>query len=359
MVAYIRRMAVERRKWLSEESFKDGVSLSQTVPGATAMQVAAYVGLRARGVAGAAASYIGFGLPAFVLMTTFSILYARGHSLPAVISIFSGLQAVIVAIIANATVSFGRTYLKRWQDVAIATVAATMFGLSISPILVILLAAALGVVLHLKKPLHQAKDDPQISAHSLRPFLMLLLGAAAAFILLFFLQRKLFDLAILMFRIDLFAFGGGFASVPLMFHEIVDVRSWLDAKTLLNGIALGQVTPGPIVITATFIGCLLYGFSGGLVATMSIFLPSFLLVVGVTPYFDKLKGSPYFSRAVSGVLSSFVGLLLSVTIRFALDIPWDLPRALLAGAAFVALLSRIEILWVVLATTLVSVLVFR
>jgi chromate transporter len=160
-----------------------------------------------------------------------------------------------------------------------------------------------------------------------------------------------------MFRIDLFAFGGGFASVPLMFHEVVEVRSWLDAPTLLNGIALGQVTPGPIVITATFIGYLLKGLPGGLIATICVFLPSFMMVVGTVPDFDRLRSSPYFKKVITGIFCSFVGLLLTVTIRFALDIPWDLPRTLLTIAAFVALILKLDILWVVLIGTAISLIV--
>ena len=149
-----------------------------------------------------------------------------------------------------------------------------------------------------------------------------------------------------MFRIDLFAFGGGFASVPLMFYEVVQVRPWVDGPTLLNGIVLGQVTPGPIVITATFIGYLLKGPLGGLIATICVFLPSFMMVVGIVPYFDRLRGSPYFKKVMTGILCSFVGLLLTVTIRFALNIPWDFTRILLSSAAFVALLLKVDILWV-------------
>jgi len=359
MVAYIRKMAVEKRRWLSEQSFKDGVSLCQTLPGATAMQIAAYVGLRGRGMAGAAASYVGFGLPAFLLMMTFSALYVRAHTLPTVVSIFSGLQAIIVAIIANATISFGKNSLKNWQAVLIAFISATLFRLRISPILVILLAAVLGILLYSRQVLSQTTADPKIKVGLQNSLLWLLLAVAVGFIFLFFADQKLFDLATLMFRIDLSAFGGGFASVPLMFHEVVDVHSWLDAKTFLDGIALGQVTPGPIVITATFIGYLLNGVLGGLIATLSIFLPSYILVVGITPYFDKLRNSPYFSRAISGILSSFVGLLLSVTIRFALDIPWDLPRTILAGGAFIALLFKVEIYWVVIVTTPISIFILR
>jgi len=153
---------------------------------------------------------------------------------------------------------------------------------------------------------------------------------------LFVMDRPLFELAALMFRIDLFAFGGGFASVPLMFHEIVEVRGWLEPQKFLDGIALGQVTPGPIVISATFVGYLFYGPVGGLIATLGIFLPSFLILVSVTPYFDRLRRLAYFNRAIRGIQNSFVGLLLIVTIRFALNIPWDLARALLAAAALIA-----------------------
>ena len=108
MIAYIRQMAVEKRSWLRADSFDDGVALCQAIPGATAMQTAAYVGLRVRGVAGAAVSFVGFGLPAFALMMVLSALYARTQDLPAVVSAFSGLRAIIVALVANATVSFGR-----------------------------------------------------------------------------------------------------------------------------------------------------------------------------------------------------------------------------------------------------------
>jgi len=126
-------------------------------------------------------------------------------------------------------------------------------------------------------------------------------------------------------------------------------------KTFLDGIALGQVTPGPIVITATFIGYLLYGLLGAAIATVSIFLPSLLIVVGVAPYFDKLRSLPLFNKAVAGVIASFVGLLLSVTVLFALKIPWDLWRTLLSVAAFVALLLKAEIYWVVLAGVIISI----
>ena len=360
MVAYIRKMAVEKKKWLDAEVFNDGVALCQTVPGATAMQTAAYVGLKTRGVVGAAASFIGFGLPAFLLMMTLSALYVNAHDLPMVISAFSGLQGIIVAIVANAALSFGKTTLKDWKAFAIAAMAAGLFGLNVSPILVIILAAIGGLALIKPKPSNSPVNSPSAQmSQSIKLFIFILSSVATGFVLLFFFNPTLFNLAALFFRIDLFAFGGGFASVPLMFHEIVEVRHWLDSQTLMDGIVLGQITPGPIVITATFIGYLLSGPIGGTISTISIFLPSFLMVVGVSPYFDKLRTLPSFNKVIGGVLCSFVGLLFTVAVRFALDIHWDLPHLLLTSIAFVALLLKKDILWVVVLGTAASVLLFR
>ena len=356
MVAYIRKMAVERNQWLDEATFQDGVALCQTIPGATAMQTAAYVGLRARGLPGAAVCFVGFGLPAFCFMAILSAFYARTLDLPLVLATFQGLRAMTVAIVANATLSFGKRSVRRSADIIIAALAAALFALKMNPIVVILLAALMGLVLYRKqiKPKPQATDESVLQDRSRWRVTPLLLVVAVGFALLFMANRGLFDLGVLMLRIDLFAFGGGFASVPLMYHEIVDVRSWMDGETFMNGIALGQITPGPIVITATFVGYLLYGIAGAVVATASIFLPSFLIVVGVVPYFDRLRASDYFNRCIFGILASFVGLLLSVTIQFSLDVPWDVPRTVLAGAALVALLLRVDVLWVVVAGIVAS-----
>jgi chromate transporter len=159
----------------------------------------------------------------------------------------------------------------------------------------------------------------------------------------------------LMARIDLLAFGGGFASVPLMYHEVVFVRHWLAGPALLDGIVLGQVTPGPIVITATFIGDQLRGVVGGVLATVGVFLPSFLMVVVVAPHFDRWSRVPAVGRVISGVLCSFVGLLAAVTFQFAHNVAWTWAHMILAAAAFIALRLRVDVLWVVAAGTLVSV----
>ena len=358
MVAYIHRMAVEQKKWLSDESFRAGVALCQVIPGATAMQMAAYVGLRAHGVTGAVVTYIGFGLPAFLIMIFLSALYFQTYNYPIAVSLFSGFGAIIVAIVTNAAISFGRSYLDLWRDLALALLAASLFILGTSPFLVILLAASIGIMIYRDRSIPTMPVTPMESPRTAMPLLFIVSAAAIGFIMLFVLHRGLFDMAALMFRIDLFAFGGGFASLPLMLHEVVYVKSWMDYQTFMNGIALGQVMPGPIVITAAFVGYMVYGPIGGIVATLGIFLPSFLLVIGTVPYYDRLSSSPTFNMAVKAIMCSFVGLLASVAFHLASNTSWDLPHAIIATVALIALIFKVDILWVVLAGAIISILIF-
>jgi len=358
MVAYIRVLSVKKRGWISEESFSRGVAVSQSIPGATAMQVAAYVGLRAGGGLGALAAYAGFGLPAFLLMTAFSVFYAKAHDLAAVVSIFNGLQVIVVALVANATIDFGRTSVKGRRDMLLAAGAAVFLVARGSPVVAIIASALLALFLYKEKDSGTdpaGQDKMTAFKHPWTP-LFLLLGLAVGLITLFLIDQKLLDLSALMLKVDLFAFGGGYASVPLMLHEVAGVRHWMDSRTFMDGIALGQVTPGPIVITATFVGYLIAGLPGALVGTVSVFTPSLIILTTVVPYFDRLHNNALLQRGLRGALVSFVGLLLAVAIQFTMAVHWGLYQALIAGAALLALRLRVDILWVVLAGAVVSAL---
>jgi len=359
MIAYIKELSVNHNKWLDEETFKDGVSLCQSIPGATAMQMAAYVGLRSNGLMGALLSYAGFGLPAFILMLILSVAYVSAHELPFAVSLFKGLQVIVVAIIANATYSFGKGIFKNYREILIALISAVLLWLGVSPFVVIIGAALAGTVLLMNTgspilPTDIRKSSQREFKQVMLLFFIFLAGLAGLSIV----NIKLFKLATLMLKIDLFAFGGGFGSVPLMLHEIVDVRKWVDGKTFMDGIALGQVTPGPIVITATFVGYLMYGFAGALVATMAVFTPSFLILAVVTPFFDRLKTSNFFMRATKGILATFVGLLFYATIKFASAVPWDVARILFVSGALTALVRKVDILYVVLIGAVISMIIF-
>jgi chromate transporter len=356
MLAYMRTLVVERQRWLADEPLQAGVALCQTIPGATAMHMTAYIGFRLRGVAGAAVSFLGFGLPAFVLMLVLPAGYVRAAHLPMALAALQGLRVIIVAIVANATRSFGRTSLHTWRDIFIALVGAGLFGWGLHPLLVILVAAVGGGVLLHRPPLAPlaAAAWPQRLPRAL---LSLVALTVVGGFLLFLLDRQLFEMAVLMVRLDVLAFGGGFASVPLMLHEVVAVRAWMGGLTFVDGLALGQITPGPIGMTATFVGYVLSGVLGAMMATVSVFLPSFVMVIGMVPYFDRLRRSRAAQQALGGIVGSVVGLLLTVTLRLAWAIPWDLPRAALASAAFGVLWFQVDLLWVVLIGTALSLVV--
>lgn len=358
MVAYIRDLAVRKRRWLSEEAFADGAALCQSIPGATAMQTAAYVGLRVRGAAGSLAAFVGFGLPAFVFMVVLSGVYAVSRDLQPVASAFRGLHVIVVALMANAVATFGRSSIKNLRDAILACGAATFLFFRGSPILAIVASGAVAALLYrgANLPIKPVQAG-QRSGPIMRLVLPAALAGGAALAVLFVANRPLFDLATVMVKVDLFAFGGGFASVPVMLQQVVDVRNWMDSRTFMDGIALGQVTPGPIVITATFVGYQIAGLIGAVVGTVAIFSPSFLMVSIAVPYFDRLQHALLFRRALRGVLASFVGLLLAVTVQFALAASWTAPSILLATAAFVALRFKIDILWVVLVGAGVSAFV--
>lgn len=395
MVSYIRDLSVEKKKWLSGASFKDGVAICQSIPGATAMQAAAYAGLRAAGGPGAVAAFLGFGLPAFVLMVVLSVLYGRAHDLVAVVAAFKGLQVIVIALVANATLNFGRASLKKWQDFILAFGAAVFLIMRGSPVVVIFASAVFGLVIYptaaelwhegsgnskkrekeiLNNNNHNGgkvntevnkSDNGNSGAGNVygtwrqnlaTPFVLILLFVAVLSGLFLF-DPKLFDLSLLMAKVDLFAFGGGYASVPLMLHEVVDARHWMNSRIFMDGIALGQVTPGPIVITATFVGYLIAGLPGAIVGTLSIFTPSLVILTAVVPYFDRVRKNIFFKKGLRGVLASFVGLLLAVTIQFSLAIHWHIYPVLICLAAFLALRLKVDILWVVIIGAALAALI--
>jgi chromate transporter len=354
MVMQIQAMAVTQRGWLSEKDFRNGVALCQTIPGATAIQTAGYVGFRLRAIPGAFAAYAGFGLPAFLMVLILSALYVQASGLPLAVTLLQGLRAVVVAIVVYASLGFARAALTGWRAALIAAAAFVLFVAGLNPILVAGIAAILGMILlPLETALAGGGDGKPAPGHGW-PYAALIVATAAGFLILWFLSPLLFEIAAVFFRVDLFAFGGGLAALPVMYHEVVTVHGWVTPEAFLDGIAIGQITPGPIVITATFLGYQVAGIPGALVATLAIFTPSFLIVVGTIPYFDRFRSSPRLIHALGGIVCSFAGLLFMVAIRFALDVTWTIPLAILCIVAFVALVKGVGVQWVVAGGVVVS-----
>jgi chromate transporter len=166
------------------------------------------------------------------------------------------------------------------------------------------------------------------------------------------------QLNLLLMKLGLLAFGGGFTLIPLIQQEVVGRLGWLSTREFIDGIALGQVTPGPIMITATFVGYRIAGVVGAFASTLAVFFPSFLVLVGALPHFDRIKRLRTVQWMIRGVLAGFIGLLVFVLLQFGQASLVDWKTWGLAAAAFIALWRKVDLLVIVGVAALLSILIF-
>ena len=363
MISHIKEMAVKEKGWVKEGEFMRGVALCQLIPGATMIQIVTYIGYRVRGVRGALTATIAFVLPAFFALLILSAIYFRFHSLWFIESLFKGLGAIVVAIILNACITFGKPILRDWKVILIALLSFAAFYFRWNFVLIFVLAALAGLLLRPKTP--QAKPAPSGAEPSQavkeREFLIIVLLAAVICVLLvfsYFIDPNISALSLNLSKIGALAFGGGFTAIPLIQYEVVERFHWLSTKEFLDGIALGQVTPGPVLITATFVGYKVSGFLGAFMATLGIFFPSFFILVLLIPYHDRLKGVEKVRMMEQGVLGSFIGMLALVLYNFGSTSLVDIPRILMAAAAFFAIQKKIALPYILLAGGILSILIY-
>ncbi len=356
MVPYIRALAVSKRGWVSEAGFRLGMAVAQSIPGATAMQAAAYAGLRARGVPGALAAYAGFGLPAFAMITTLSLLYFEYGHVSYVARTFGGLKIIVVALVAHASFDFSTKLLQTWLDRLLALAAGLVFAFRGSPVLAILGVCLAAMVLYRDQGGQAGFDDPDPLPRTNWALLGCVTAALAGGALALRAMRpELFSLAVIMAKVDCFAFGGGYVSLPIMLHEVVG-RGWMSGGEFLDGLALGQLTPGPIVMTASFVGYKLAGVLGAFVGAVYVFAPSFLLITILTPHFERFSKSVLFQRALRGSLMSLVGLMAATTGVLAMAAPWSPLGGVLFLGAFIALRMKADVLHVAAAGAILSLI---
>lgn len=356
MIPHIRRLALEQHAWVDEKGFRLGMSICQMIPGATVMQLSAYVGYRVRGLTGALAAFIGFGLPAFVLITLLSFFYFKYQDVGWILAAFAGLKVVVIAIVTHATIEFAKKYTKSIPDVLVGIGAACAILLQFHPALIIAAAMLLGLAAYKDLPLPDGPPPACAVQNKTSSFARLLMGLILVLIALALLSPGLLGLMLRMMRVDIFAFGGGFAALPMMLHEVVHNAGWLSEKTFLDGIALGQVTPGPIVITAAFVGYAVKGLMGAIVAAIGIFSPSILMLLWAVPHCDRLLGSHLFRRAMHASLATLGGLMAATVFMLARPVNWSTAGVSLCVCAFAALRWRVDVLWVVLGGTAISLL---
>lgn len=363
MISHIKEMAVNKNGWVKEGEFMRGLALCQLIPGATMVQMVTYVGYRVRGIWGALTAAVAFVLPAFLALLILSAIYFRFHSLWFVEALFKGLGAIVVAIILNACITFGRSILKDPKVVLIAVLSFFAFFFQWNFVLIFVLAAAAGLLLRPKKiePKASPSATKSLERGKEREYLILALLAGIIclmFVLSYLIDPKIVDLSLSLSKIGALAFGGGFPAIPLIQYEIVDRFHWLSTKEFLDGIALGQVTPGPILITATFVGYKISNVWGATMATLGVFFPSFFILILLIPYHDRLRGVDKVRMMEQGILGSFIGMLILVLYNFGKASFVDIPRILIAAAAFFAIYKKISLPYVLLTGGILSILIY-
>jgi chromate transporter len=362
MISQIKETAVNRYGWVKEGEFMRGVALCQLIPGATMVQIVTYIGYRVRGIWGALTAAVAFVLPAFIVLLALSAIYFKYHSLWVIQALFKGLGAIVVAIILNACITFGRSVLKDWKVIVISVLSFFAFFLQWNFVLIFVLAAVVGFVLRPKIPQTKAaaSGGPSLDVKKKEYLIIALLAAVIclALIVSYVVDPKITDLSLNLSKIGALAFGGGFTAIPLIQYEMVDRFHWLSTKEFLDGIALGQVTPGPILITATFVGYKVSSLLGAFMATLGIFFPSFFILVLLIPYHDRLRGVEKVRMMEQGVLGSFIGMLALVLYNFGKTSLVDLPSILMASGAFLAIYKKISLPYILVAGGMLSILIY-
>lgn len=342
------RALVIRRGWLTEEETHEGLAMVQLYPGPIMVDFTAYVGYRLRGAPGAIFAAAGFILPAFVLVVLLSAAYFAGGELLWVHPLFRGLEALVIGVIADVTLSLGQQAIKGRVEVFIALAACMALLFKVNAIFVPLAALALGAfTIAPRKGMVPAAPTTATSPRRLTAVAALALAVVASAVMTGLSSAPLDQLAASLFKIGAVAFGSGIAIIALMQAEVVQAHGWVSQREFLDGLALGQITPGPILITATFIGYKLGGVMGAALATFAIFSPSIAMTLVFTEVFGRIKHMNRVRGALAGVGAAFVGLLAATLVQLggaALDGP---VMVAFATAAFVATRGfALDIAWV-------------
>ncbi len=324
LIAAVENVFVSRDKHIDQKDMLDGISLASMLPGAVAVNVVAYVGYRLRGISGVAVSVIAVILPSFLLIILLANLYERWGEIPAVSNIFNGFIPAVSAVIVATAWNLGKKTITGWKQSALfvgAVASLILLGGFFITVGIVLFSGMIGAVFF-KNTLQQEPTPKSVQSKSsqsstVHEFIAptLLLGVAGLS------ADVLFKLFVTFSGMSLMLFGGGYVFIPLIQEVVVDGYDWVTKREFIDAIAMGQITPGPILISAAFIGYKVANVGGALVATIGIFLPSIVVMVLCSRVFSKLQASILFQAALNGIRPAVVGLIAAAAILVARTAP--------------------------------------
>jgi chromate transporter len=320
----IRRDLVEARGWLSEEEYESGLALAAACPGPLAYQLGVYCGYVRHGYAGALAVALAFALAPFALVTACAALYGRFAGSGPLRAVFYGVAPVVVALIVKSCWALGARLLRRdvpaWLWAAVAAVATAVLQRELTELM---LGAGIVGMLVFQRRAKAGRAGFVWVAPSVAAGAAGAAGAASLFV--FF------------FRTGCLVFGSGLVIVPMLKAYVVDQYHWLGDREFLDAVAVGMVSPGPVVITATFVGYIVGGLRGAAAATAGIFSPAVLFTLLAAPLVRRHREAPWLQGFVRGVSVTVVGVLAGTTLLVARTAITDVPTALIALGAMAIL----------------------
>lgn len=329
----------ERRQWLSKERFVEGLALVQALPGATALQMCVFTGYQRAGMSGGVLAGLGFVLPAFAIMLALTALHSAYGALPFMRDAFYGLGPVVLGIFAVAVWRLGRNAIKDRFSIVVALAAIVALALTpIGPAAMFLLAGCIGVAVHHSLRAGLVSGAIVIALLAAEHFVASWLGGlstgpATA-------SNGLWDIGAFFFKVGALTFGGGLTIIAFIQDQVVNQLHWISAEEFLDGLAIGQVTPGPVIMLAAFVGYKVAGVAGAAVAAGAIFLPSFVLLMSILPWLERFRALKWVRAAMRGVSPAVVGAIALTVVHLA---PTAAPDAF-TGALFVITIACL-LLW--------------
>ena len=328
LVGYMFRDLVEKRKWISEADYKEGLTLAQIAPGPLAAQLAIYLGYVDYHILGATLVGLAFVLPSFLMVVVLGWAYKIYGGLSWMQAVFYGVGAAVIGIIAVSAYKLTvKTIGKKKLLWAIYLFLAAFTAVTESENIYWILASGF-LVWFVEHPPFRKNSTPKFASFIVLPVVV---GTAASS------SPLLWSLFTFFAKAGTFVFGSGLAIVPFLYGGVVKEHHWLTDQQFLDAVAVAMITPGPVVITVGFIGYLVAGFTGACVAALGTFLPCYLFTIIPAPYFKKYGKTPALLSFVNGITAAAVGAITGAVIVLGRKSITDIPTALLAVSAAVIL----------------------
>ena len=357
-IAMMEDEVVRRRHWVPGDKFLDLLGIANMIPGPSSTEMAIFIGYLCEGWMGLLLSGVCFIVPAMLMVMAFAWAYVQYGNLPQIGWLLYGIKPVVIAVVLQALLGLGRTAVKNKLLAAMGVLDIILDFLGVNPLVLLF---GTGLIVGLRQGFIQDWRRHWIS------MLIMFLSACSFLAAAYFasgshstgrVEFGLLRLFAFFIKIGSVVFGSGYVLLAFLHADLVDHWHWLTTTQLLDAIAIGQVTPGPVFTTATFIGYLLAGLPGALIATAGIFLPSFILVAVGSQVVPLLRRSAIAGAFLDGVIVASLALMAVVTWSLGRSAVIDLPTSLLAaGSAVLLIRFRLNSLWLVLGGALIGLLV--